>query len=207
MGPVTRSRSVSRENTMEDERNRTRLEQTPTEAKNREQRKAIREWQNELDLALRGEPIDSTCASRPPIWERDDATRARYAQLWDLDNLDDVAKWSAEDKASALSLFRSVIRDYAAISEERNVLAAKYHEGLAQAQSMNKEIDETQEALDEARREITRLGSQTPAAPDTMNLKKSAKLPDPKILTDGKDPYLEDWLSDMRRKLKANHDH
>jgi len=36
---------------------------------------------------------------------------------------------------------------------------------------------------------------------------KSTKLPDPPILTDGKDPKFDDWLSKMENKLLANEDH
>jgi hypothetical protein len=37
-------------------------------------------------------------------------------------------------------------------------------------------------------------------------LEKSVKLPNPPVLTDGKDPEFEDWDSRMRNKLKANAD-
>ena len=36
---------------------------------------------------------------------------------------------------------------------------------------------------------------------------KSAKTPDPLLLTDGKEPWFEDWLLLMTQKLKANHDY
>ena len=36
---------------------------------------------------------------------------------------------------------------------------------------------------------------------------KSAKIPDPPLLTDGKEPQFEDWLLLMTQKLDANHDH
>lgn len=36
---------------------------------------------------------------------------------------------------------------------------------------------------------------------------RSVKLPDPPILTDGKDPKFDDWLFRMRSKLNANADH
>lgn len=36
---------------------------------------------------------------------------------------------------------------------------------------------------------------------------KSAKIPDPLLLTDGKEPWFEDWLLLMTQKLEANHDH
>lgn len=36
---------------------------------------------------------------------------------------------------------------------------------------------------------------------------KLAKIPDPLLLTDGKEPWFEDWLLLMTQKLEANHDH
>ena len=36
---------------------------------------------------------------------------------------------------------------------------------------------------------------------------KSAKIPDPPLLTDGKEPQFEDWLLLMTQKLDANHNH
>ena len=36
---------------------------------------------------------------------------------------------------------------------------------------------------------------------------KSAKIPNPPLLTDGKEPQFEDWLLLMTQKLEANHDH
>ena len=36
---------------------------------------------------------------------------------------------------------------------------------------------------------------------------KSAKIPDPLLLTDGNEPWFEDWLLLMTQKLEANHDH
>jgi len=36
---------------------------------------------------------------------------------------------------------------------------------------------------------------------------KSTKLPDPPILTDGKEPAYDDWLAKMQSKLEANQDH
>jgi hypothetical protein len=46
------------------------------------------------------------------------------------------------------------------------------------------------------------------ATPEPVAQKyKSVKIPDPPVLTDGKDPKFEPWLSRMRNKLKANADH
>ena len=38
-------------------------------------------------------------------------------------------------------------------------------------------------------------------------LAKSAKIPDPPILTDGKDPTFESWRLQIRGKLRVNADH
>jgi hypothetical protein len=46
----------------------------------------------------------------------------------------------------------------------------------------------------------------TPAS--TVSVKtKSTKLPDPPILTDGKEPTYDDWVAKMQSKLEANEDH
>lgn len=45
------------------------------------------------------------------------------------------------------------------------------------------------------------LADQGPAA------RKSTKIPDPPMLTDGKEPRFDDWLLLMNQKLKANKDH
>jgi hypothetical protein len=45
------------------------------------------------------------------------------------------------------------------------------------------------------------------APPPVEGPKKSVKLPDPPILTDGKDPKFAEWLSKMKNKLLANADH
>jgi Zinc knuckle len=47
-------------------------------------------------------------------------------------------------------------------------------------------------------------GASTTPVPET---KRTTKLPDPPILTDGKDPRFEDWLSRIKNKLKVNVDH
>jgi hypothetical protein len=47
----------------------------------------------------------------------------------------------------------------------------------------------------------------TPGASPAPEARKTAKIPDPPILTDGKDPKFEDWLLRMEDKLAANADH
>ena len=47
----------------------------------------------------------------------------------------------------------------------------------------------------------------TPAASEIIRPSKSTKLPDPPILTDGKDPKFEDWVTRVKAKLTVNDDH
>ena len=47
----------------------------------------------------------------------------------------------------------------------------------------------------------------TPTPSTSSGRDKTTKLPDPELLTDGKNPELEDWLLMVRSKLKANSDH
>ena len=42
---------------------------------------------------------------------------------------------------------------------------------------------------------------------DRQSSSKSVKIPDPLLLTDGKEPQFEDWLLLMTQKLEANHDY
>ena len=43
--------------------------------------------------------------------------------------------------------------------------------------------------------------------PQEPRAKKSTTIPDPPILTNGKDPRFDDWLLLMKQKLRANADH
>jgi hypothetical protein len=48
---------------------------------------------------------------------------------------------------------------------------------------------------------------ETPVSQISTGKMKSTKLPDPPILTDGKEPSYDDWVAKMQSKLEANHDH
>lgn len=54
--------------------------------------------------------------------------------------------------------------------------------------------------------QLTNNGNQGPM-PATTNARKSTKIPDPPMLTDGKEPRFEDWLLLTTQKLTANADH
>jgi hypothetical protein len=83
----------------------------------------------------------------------------------------------------------------AEIEELRALLAAK--ETPVPETPSSERIADVLEALTQR---LTRVDS--PATPA-----KSAKIPDPPLLTDGKDPTFESWKLQIRGKLRANADH
>lgn len=79
------------------------------------------------------------------------------------------------------------------------------------------EIENVRQQLAEAKAERDAFGSQIArlvmdnansrqASPMPIN-RKTTKIPDPPMLTDGKEPRFEDWLLLMNQKLTANADH
>jgi hypothetical protein len=100
--------------------------------------------------------------------------------------------------------------------KRQNEQIRQEHEQIqTQLIAANLERDEAREKLEEAIRErndfalqvarrsgIGNAGSQASAASS-----KSAKIPDPPLLSDGKDPHFEDWLLAIKQKLIANADH
>ncbi|ODM21263.1 hypothetical protein SI65_04316 [Aspergillus cristatus] len=54
--------------------------------------------------------------------------------------------------------------------------------------------------------QLTNSGNQE-SMPATTSVRKTTKIPDPPMLTDGKEPRFEDWLLLMTQKLAANADH
>jgi hypothetical protein len=53
----------------------------------------------------------------------------------------------------------------------------------------------------------SRVGSMMSREVSATPTEKSVKIPNPPVLTDGKDPEFEDWESRIRSKLRANADH
>ena len=80
-----------------------------------------------------------------------------------------------------------------------------------QVSQQEEQVDELIDERDRLQRTVINLAAEvggTPSRGASVALpEKSVKLPNPPVLTDGKDPEFEDWDSRMRNKLKANADH
>ena len=79
-----------------------------------------------------------------------------------------------------------------------------------QVSQQEEQVDELIDERDRLQRTVMNLAAEVGGTPSrgasVALLEKSVKLPNPPVLTDGKDPEFEDWDSRMRNKLKANAD-
>jgi chromosome segregation ATPase len=80
-----------------------------------------------------------------------------------------------------------------------------------QVSQRDEQADELIDERDHLQRTVinlaTQVGSTPPREASAALPEKSVKLPNPPVLTDGKDPEFEDWESRIRNKLRANADH
>jgi hypothetical protein len=85
-------------------------------------------------------------------------------------------------------------------------------DGIEQLQEVinddKKTIEKQATVMEYLQQQNTRTSREgTPSSQVSTGKSKSTKLPNPPILTDGKEPTYDDWVAKMQSKLKANHDH
>jgi len=81
---------------------------------------------------------------------------------------------------------------------------AHQEEALAQRQEMAELMIQNEQLQSEL---LQALRQSRQASPENGNSKKTTKLPDPPVFTDGTDININNWLSRMRKKLRSNKDH
>lgn len=92
-------------------------------------------------------------------------------------------------------------------------IAIKEEQIIAKDRQIGQLVEERDEFRDAFARASIQILEQEPrrrfarGTPGLESERKSTKLPDPPILTDGREPRFEDWLSRVKNKLKANADH
>ncbi len=92
--------------------------------------------------------------------------------------------------------------------QERNQRLQQEHEVYErQVDLLIQERDELKDKIVEMTLSMPRTLAREDTPASTQGNKRSTKLPDPPILTDGKDPKFEDWLSRIKDKLLVNEDH
>ncbi|KGM91780.1 uncharacterized protein PADG_12088 [Paracoccidioides brasiliensis Pb18] len=133
----------------------------------------------------------------------------------DWDNMTQVEGEMRPREAISMELFfASMEKDPRRVYQEISGLmhGARNHIGRLQLERDNQQrqmndLDQQVDSLIEERnalqQTVNSLASQIRLV-DTQRVQRSAKLDDPKHLTDGKEPIFENWLSRMKRKLAVN---
>jgi chromosome segregation ATPase len=126
----------------------------------------------------------------------------------DADALYDMVNEAYESFESANKTIKALKDQVNRLADENQTLRNEINRREEQADDLIEERNSMQRTIVH----LAAIQANTPsrgvsAAPTESVTAKSVKLPDPPILTDGKDPEFEDWESRMRNKLKANADH
>ena len=140
------------------------------------------------------------------------------AKLWDWMQLIRIERDEFRDHTDRLHTVYEQCKDF----EAKHTALATAHEAL------QSELDKAQDHVTRYRRKVLRLqqdlqdldnkilgesGSDQDLTPTDNPLrsvskaKKSPKLPDPPVFTNGKDPTWDDWSSKVREKMDSNADH
>ncbi|EAW24646.1 uncharacterized protein NFIA_101300 [Aspergillus fischeri NRRL 181] len=101
------------------------------------------------------------------------------------------------------------------LKDQKEQITIERDQTLDQLHAVNVVREEIQTRLEEITRERNEFALQVARGSSAGNTGsqasaasgKSAKIPDPPLLSDGKDPRFEDWLLAIKQKLQANADH
>ncbi|BCR91318.1 uncharacterized protein ACHE_70161S [Aspergillus chevalieri] len=188
------STRANRNETNNDDTNRNEAN-TNTERENRQNPILIDGDENEEQRMMTLEEFLQYASEEPEwLYEKLQATHQRYD-----DSLDDHKVRLAEEE------LRGQTKD-----GEIALLRRETEEMKGQLQDIKKQLTDVTAERDAFGSQIARLvmdsASGRRASPMPIN-SKSTKIPDPPMLTDGKEPRFEDWLLLMSQKLTANADH
>jgi hypothetical protein len=152
-------------------------------------------------------------------------------RIWELDHLSEIKEWEEEDKLAALAMQKQIMEDYIKLADTYNALFTQSQEQEVQLQTQDTCIQELQDGIEQLQEVIqddkethekqaavieylqqqaqvqSCEGTPTSQVSTSITKNKSTKLPDPPILTDGKEPAYDDWIAKMQSKLEANQDH
>lgn len=136
---------------------------------------------------------------------------------WPFEGLStkEIKNMNNEKMDEALKLTREIFDDYKDVVERFNDLVDRYELVLQQTVEAEQAADEAEAEMvaNRNKHDADLLATQTKLLamiPDQANNapspKRSIKLPDPPLLTDGKDPIYDDWKGKIHDKLTANKD-
>ncbi|EYE95325.1 uncharacterized protein EURHEDRAFT_55141 [Aspergillus ruber CBS 135680] len=149
-----------------------------------------------------------------------DATEQTQRQRVTLDTKEKGRKIITQEEFLALCRDHpNELFDYVADTFNRMIdLENRYREQMDEefVQNVRNEFQDKERQIDELMAERdeyktayaeAQLRSRGSTVESTKSSGKSEKVPDPPILTDGKEPEFEDWMIEMKGKFVANADH
>lgn len=109
-------------------------------------------------------------------------------------------------------LFDGLYEHYSKLeSQLEEALRYQQGAGTEEVEALEEEVANLKEQLKDHRHAMTELIAERDTALAQITIapggKKSTKIPDGQLLSDGKDPKFESWLIDVENKLEANADH
>jgi len=127
--------------------------------------------------------------------------------------MDRRESWCQEDVDAlvnkAYESFEAANRTTTALRIEISCLEHKNQRLKDEVSQLEEQADDLIDERDRLQRTVIHLAAShtEPRQASATPTEKSVKIPNPPVLTNGKDPEFEDWESRIRNKLKANADH
>ena len=165
----------------------------------------------EDDLPTRRESII------PETRETDDELEVAEPMM--VENVRQLKAWMEHDPQAVSDMFQDLKATYLDNLIRHGNAVGKMECFRDRINQLEGIVEYQKEELREARRQDTKEPTREPPRPrspshtpstqvtDGTDKKKSMKLPDPPIFTDGKEISIDHWLTKMRSKLAANDDH
>ena len=165
----------------------------------------------EDDLPTRRESII------PETRETDDELEVAEPMM--VENVRQLKAWMEHDPQAVSDMFQDLKATYLDNLIRHGNAVGKMECFRDRINQLEGIVEYQKEELREARRQATKEPTREPPRPrspshtpstqvtDGTDKKKSMKLPDPPIFTDGKEISIDHWLTKMRSKLAANDDH
>jgi len=130
-----------------------------------------------------------------------------------------LTHWVSHDAEAVVEAIRDLLKENLITINDYNAQREEYIERNRKVNSLRIELQELQDQLEDKdatiERQKLRLRAAaeaaeretTPTTTGSQYEKRSTKLPDAPILTDGKEPQFTAWLIQIQGKLEANADH
>jgi hypothetical protein len=136
---------------------------------------------------------------------------------WDIP-IEEFRRLPAEEIKEYMQTMQTLYNDYQDVLLVHSHTRDDLKEAISQTKQLESKLREEGDQLvlteEELRREKTlvqafleRGSSGTPVGSIAPKESRSTKLPDPPVLTDGKEPTIDNWAVKIRTKLSANADH